>query len=172
MPFVRKIVPAGPICDIADVGVDNSQLDLAMLTMEIAQFNKANTQQIIAEIESELMKRHDTSDMLKKARDYRQAGLYVSDAGKPSQIDKTFVKFCEDNEITLPQCTKCADSKELDAQWERVIAQIQLKLDAIGDAIQSLIAAMQNIVGQLDSIVQSAQSAIAQAKQVLQSVAK
>ncbi|MBQ7608442.1 MAG: hypothetical protein IJU76_10825 [Desulfovibrionaceae bacterium] len=173
MSQINGATQASQVSDISKISERNPQLALAMLMMDIAKLNKDNATGMISDIEKEQGRKKEASDMLNKARDYKQSGLHLNDAGIPSGIDENFIKFCKDNGVTIPHYQKYADSKEkLDAKWDNAIAQLQTKLDTIGSDIQTQMVKMQDMMGQFNSMMQGANSAISQANQVLQSVAK
>jgi hypothetical protein len=149
------------------------QMALAMLQMELAKTNKDQAMSGIKEIENEQAKKKEMSDMLNKARDCKSAGLHLNDAGIPSGLDDNFVKYCQNNGITVPHYAKYADSKEdLDKKWDLAISQMQTKLDTVGANIQTQMVQLQDFMGQYNSYMQGANTAISTSNQVLTSLAK
>ena len=149
------------------------QLAFAMLQMQLASANKEQAMAGIKSIEASQAQKVEMAEMLNKARDYKQNGLHLNDAGIPSGIDDKFVKYCKDNGITVPHYAKTADSKEnLDKKWDSAIAQMQTKLDTMGSDIQTKMVQLQDMMGQYNSYMQGANSAIATSNQTLSSLAR
>ncbi|MBQ7738571.1 MAG: USH1C-binding protein 1 [Desulfovibrionaceae bacterium] len=149
------------------------QMAFALLQMKLAEANKNEAMNGIHSIEATQAKKAEMAEMLNKARDYKQNGLHLNDAGIPSGIDDKFAKYCNDNGITVPHYAKYADSKEdLDKKWDSAIAQMQTKMDTIGSNIQTKMVQLQDMMGQYNSYMQGANSAIATSNQTLSSLAR
>ena len=160
----------GPLLD--NVG-RSPQLALALLEMQLAKSNKDEAMKGIKEIEATQAKKAEMADMLNKAREYKEKGLHLNDAGIPSGIDDKFTQYCKDNNITIPHYAKYADSKEnLNAKWDTAIAQLQTKMDTVGADVQTKMVQLQDFMGQYNSYMQGANSSISQSNQTLSSLAR
>ncbi len=76
---------------------------------------------------------------------------------------------CDKMGISMPSSS---DKDKNGQEWDKVIAQLQTKLDTVGSDIQTQMVKMQDMMGQYNSMTQGANSAIAQANQTLQAIAK
>jgi 1,2-phenylacetyl-CoA epoxidase catalytic subunit len=147
------------------------QMALAMLQMELARTNKEQAMAGIKEIENEQAKKKQIADTLNQARDYKASDKnYTKQAGGEPYTSKEFNKAVEDLGLTVPD--KAGDKKANDLNWDKLIAQLQTKMDTVGANIQTQMVQLQDFMGQYNSYMQGANSAISTANQVLTSLAK
>ncbi|MBQ9452182.1 MAG: USH1C-binding protein 1 [Desulfovibrio sp.] len=147
------------------------QMALAMLQMELAKTNKEQAMAGIKEIENEQAKKKEIADALNQARDYKASDKnYTKQAGGEPYTSKEFNKVVEGLGLTVPD--KAGDKKANDLNWDKLIAQLQTKMDTVGANIQTQMVQLQDFMGQYNSYMQGANSAIATANQVLTSLAK
>ncbi|MBQ7608445.1 MAG: hypothetical protein IJU76_10840 [Desulfovibrionaceae bacterium] len=171
MSQVGGATQASQVSDISKISERNPQLALAMLMMDIAKLNKENAMGMISEIEQQQAKKKAISDVLNQAREYKASDRnYTKQAGGEPYTSKEFNKAVEGMGFTVPD--KAGDKEGNDKNWDKLIAQLQTKLDTVGSDIQTQMVKMQDLMGQYNSMMQGANSAISQANQVLQSVAK
>ncbi len=171
MSQVTDAAAAGGISDISKIAQRNPQLALAMLMMDIAKLNKQNAQGMIGEIEAQQAEKKRISELLNQAREYRNSEAnYTKDAGGEPYTSKEFNKAIEGLGLSVPN--KAGDKEGNNANWDKLIAQLQTKLDTVGSDIQTQMVKMQDMMGQYNSMTQGANSAISQANQTLQAVAK
>ncbi len=167
MSQVTDAAAAGGISDIAKVGQRNPQLALAMLMMDIAKLNKENAIGMIGEIEKQQSEKKNISELLNKAREYKSQNATKDATG--TKTSEEFNKAIESLGFSVPNSD---DKDKNQANWDKLIAQLQTKLDTVGSDIQTQMVKMQDMMGQYNSMTQGANSAIAQANQTLQSLAK
>ena len=149
------------------------QLALAMLQMELAKTNKESALSGIKEIETQQAQKKQIADMMNLAREYKQAGLHENTKGIPDGINNDLRNFLKNNGITVPGGKDIEGKKDkIDAAWDRVIAQLQTKLDTVGANIQTQMVQLQDFMGQYNSYMQGANSAISQSNQILAGLAK
>lgn len=147
------------------------QLALAMLEMQLASANKEQAMQGIESIKSEQAKKKEMADVLNQAREYRgSSSNYTKQAGGQPYTSSSFNKSVEAMGFSVPDIA--GDKEKNDKQWDKLIAQIQTKMDTVGADIQTSMVQLQDMMGQYNSYMQGANSAIAQANQVLSSLAK
>ena len=147
------------------------QLALAMLQMELAKTNKDQALSGIKEIEGEQAKKKEIADVLNQAREYKASpDRYTKDAGGKPYTDPAFNKKVEAMGLTVPNTPKDTDKNK--AEWDKLIAQLQTKMDTVGANIQTQMVQLQDFMGQYNSYMQGANSAIATSNQVLTSLAK
>ena len=82
---------------------------------------------------------------------------------------KTVNAACDAAGISMPTSS---DKDKNKAEWDKVIAQLQTKMDTCGANIQTQMVQLQDFMGQYNSYMQGANSAIATSNQVLTSLAK
>lgn len=171
MSQVSGATQTSQVSDVSKISERNPQLALAMLMMEIAKLNKENAQGVIADIEKTQQQKKAISDTLNQAREYRgSSSNYTKQAGGQPYTSAEFNKAVEGMGLTVPD--KAGDKEGNDKNWDKLIAQIQTKLDTVGSDIQTQMVKLQDMMGQFNSMMQGANSAISQANQVLTSVAR
>ena len=156
------------------------QLALAMLQMELAKTNKEQALSGIKEIETQQAQKKACADALNQARDMQAGKHYLNPWGHKDYIPASLKKWAKENGIRLvdnndvgrPKAKDKQDNDKLKAAWDRVIAQMQTKLDTIGANIQTQMVQLQDYMGQYNSYMQGANSAINQSNQVLAGLAK
>ncbi len=149
------------------------QLALAMLQMELAKTNKESALSGIKEIETQQAKKKEFADMLNAAREAKQYGLHENTKGISDGMSQGFKNFLKSNGISIPGGKDIEGKKDkIDAAWDRVIAQLQTKLDTVGANIQTQMVQLQDFMGQYNSYMQGANSAISQSNQILAGLAK
>ena len=147
------------------------QLALAMLQMELAKTNKEQALSGIKEIEAQQAEKKRISDIMNQAREYRGSEYrYTKDAGGQPYTDKNFNKAVEGMGFSVPNTPKDTDKNK--AEWDKLIAQLQTKLDTVGANIQTQMVQLQDFMGQYNSYMQGANSAISQSNQILAGLAK
>ena len=82
---------------------------------------------------------------------------------------KTVNAACDAAGIGMPTSS---DKDKNKAEWDKVIAQLQTKMDTCGANIQTQMVQLQDFMGQYNSYMQGANSAISQSNQVLTGLAK
>jgi len=82
---------------------------------------------------------------------------------------KTVNAACDEAGIKMPSS---GDKDKNKAEWDRVIASLQTKMDTTGADIQTRMVQLQDMMGQYNSYMQGANSAIASSNQVLSSLAR
>ena len=155
------------------------QLALAMLQMELAKTNKESALSGIKEIENEQAKKKELANALNEARDCH-GKHYLNNWGAKDNIPDHLKKVAKQYGISLPnqndagrpKSSDKVDKDKLKAAWDKVIAQMQTKLDTLGADIQTKMVQLQDFMGQYNSYMQGANSAISQSNQVLTSLAK
>ena len=87
------------------------------------------------------------------------------------QLDKlkTVNAACDKANISMPNSSDKDTNK---AQWDKVIASLQTKMDTIGADIQTKMVQLQDMMGQYNSYMQGANSAISTSNQTLSSLAR
>ena len=147
------------------------QLALAMLQMELAKTNKEQALSGIKEIEAQQAEKKRISDIMNQAREYRASpSRYTKDAGGKPYTDKNFNKAVEGMGFSVPNTPKDTDKNK--AEWDKLIAQLQTKLDTVGANIQTQMVQLQDFMGQYNSYMQGANTAISQSNQILSTLAK
>ena len=147
------------------------QMALAMLQMELAKTNKDQAMSGIKEIENEQAKKKELADVLNQAREYKgSSSNYTKQAGGQPYTSKDFNEKVEGMGLSVPD--KAGDKEGNDKNWDKLIAQLQTKMDTMGANIQTQMVQLQDFMGQYNSYVQGANSAISQSNQVLTSLAK
>ena len=147
------------------------QLALAMLQMELAKSNKDQALAGIKEIENQQAEKKRIADIMNQAREYRASDQkYTKDNGNYPYTSSDFNKAVESYGFSVPQNI---DSKEANnAEWDKLIAQLQTKMDTVGANIQTQMVQLQDFMGQYSSYMQGANSAISQSNQVLSGLAR
>ena len=108
---------------------------------------------------------------MNQARDYKASpDRYTKDAGGKPYTDPEFNKKVEAMGLTVPNTPR--DTEKNKAEWDKLIAQLQTKMDTQGANIQTQMVQLQDFMGQYNSYMQGANSAIATANQVLTGLAK
>ena len=147
------------------------QLALAMLQMELAKTNKEAALGGIKEIESQQAEKKRISDIMNQAREYRgSSSNYTKQAGGTPYTSSDFNKAVEGMGFSVPD--KAGDKEGNDKNWDKLIAQLQTKLDTVGANIQTQMVQLQDFMGQYNSYMQGANSAISQSNQILAGLAK
>ena len=82
---------------------------------------------------------------------------------------KTVNAACDQAGISMPASS---DKDKNKAEWDKVIAQLQTKMDTCGANIQTQMVQLQDFMGQYNSYMQGANTAISQANQVLTGLAR
>ena len=82
---------------------------------------------------------------------------------------KTVNAACDAAGISMPTSS---DKDKNKAEWDKVIAQLQTKMDTVGANIQTKMVQLQDFMGQYNSYMQGANTAISTSNQVLTSLAK
>ncbi len=82
---------------------------------------------------------------------------------------KTVNAACDAAGISMPTSS---DKDKNKAEWDKVIAQLQTKMDTVGANIQTQMVQLQDFMGQYNSYMQGANTAISTSNQVLTSLAK
>ncbi len=82
---------------------------------------------------------------------------------------KTVNAACDAAGISMPTSS---DKDKNQAEWDKVIAQLQTKMDTVGANIQTQMVQLQDFMGQYNSYMQGANTAIATSNQVLTGLAK
>ncbi|MCR5562453.1 MAG: USH1C-binding protein 1 [Desulfovibrio sp.] len=156
------------------------QLALAMLQMDLAKTNKDSALGGIKEIESQQAQKKAYADALNQARDAKASKYYTNTWGANDCIPDGLKKMAKEAGISLPSNKDCgltgpnqkADENKANAAWDKVIAQLQTKLDTVGANIQTQMVQLQDFMGQYNSYMQGANTAISQSNQVLAGLAK
>ncbi|MBQ9451772.1 MAG: hypothetical protein IJU65_00540, partial [Desulfovibrio sp.] len=156
------------------------QMALAMLQMELAKTNKEQAMSGIKEIENEQAKKKACADALNQARDMKSGQHYLNNWGDEDHIPDSLKNWAKENGIKLvnqddvgrPKKSDSMDKDKLNAAWDKVIAQIQTKMDTMGANIQTQMVQLQDFMGQYNSYMQGANTAISTSNQVLTSLAK
>ena len=147
------------------------QFALAMLEMQLAKANKEQAMAGIKEIENEQAKKKQMAEILNQARDYKASDRnYTKQAGGEPYTSSEFNKAVEGMGLSVPD--KAGDKEANDKNWDKLIAQIQTKMDTVGADIQTKMVQLQDYMGQYNSYMQGANSAISQGNQVLTSLAR
>ena len=147
------------------------QLALAMLQMELAKTNKEQALSGIKEIEAQQAEKQRISDIMNQAREYRGSDKnYTKQAGGQPYTSKDFNTKVEGLGFSVPD--KAGDKEGNDKNWDKLIAQLQTKLDTVGANIQTQMVQLQDFMGQYNSYMQGANSAISQSNQILAGLAK
>ena len=119
MSQVTDTTAASGVSFLNVTGQRSPQLALAMLMLNLADTNKKAAMDGIKDIEAQQAQKKQLADLLNEARDNKQKGLHINDAGIPSGLDDNFLKLCKENGISVPHYAKYADSKEnLDKKWD------------------------------------------------------
>ncbi|MCR5562396.1 MAG: USH1C-binding protein 1, partial [Desulfovibrio sp.] len=92
------------------------------------------------------------------------------DAGGQPYTSKDFNEKVEGLGFSVPNTPKDTDKNK--AEWDKLIAQLQTKLDTVGANIQTQMVQLQDFMGQYNSYMQGANTAISQSNQVLAGLAK
>ena len=156
------------------------QMALAMLQMELARTNKDQAMSGIKEIENEQARKKACADALNQARDMKSGQHYLNNWGDEDHIPASLKNWAKENGINLvnqddvgrPKKSDSMDKDKLNAAWDKVIAQMQTKLDTMGANIQTQMVQLQDFMGQYNSYMQGANTAISTSNQVLTSLAK
>ena len=156
------------------------QLALAMLQMELAKTNKDSALGGIKEIEGQQAQKKQIADALNQAREAKACKYYTNTWGAKDCIPDGLKKAAKDAGISLPSNKDCgvsgpnqkADEQKANAAWDKVIAQLQTKLDTVGANIQTQMVQLQDFMGQYNSYMQGANTAISQSNQILAGLAK
>ena len=149
------------------------QLALAMLQMELARTNKESALGGIKEIETEQAKTKEIADMMNLARECKQVGIHENTKGIPDGMNEGLRSYLKNNGITVPGGKDIEGNYEkVSAAWDRVIAQLQTKMDTVGANIQTQMVQLQDFMGQYNSYIQGANSAVSQSNQVLSGLAR
>ncbi|MBQ7738570.1 MAG: hypothetical protein IJT59_02810 [Desulfovibrionaceae bacterium] len=156
------------------------QMAFALLQMKLAEANKNEAMNGIHSIEATQAKKAEMAEMLNKARDMKQGHHYLNNWGDENNIPDDLEKWATENKINLPnqddvgrpKKSGSCDNSKCDAAWDKVIAQIQTKMDTIGSDIQTKMVQLQDMMGQYNSYMQGANSAIATSNQTLSSLAR
>lgn len=156
------------------------QLAFALLQMELAKANKDEALKGIKEIEATQAQKAEMAEMLNKARDMKQGHHYLNNWGDENNIPDDLEKWASNNGINLPnqddvgrpKKSGSCDNEKCDAAWDKVIAQIQTKMDTVGADIQTKMVQLQDMMGQYNSYMQGANSSIATSNQTLSSLAR
>ncbi|MBR3663745.1 MAG: hypothetical protein IKN64_03720 [Desulfovibrio sp.] len=152
-------------------GARSPQLALAMLMLELADANKKAAMEGIKEIESEQAKKKAIADVMNQAREYKgSSSNYTKQAGGEPYTSAEFNKAVEDMGFTVPD--KAGDKEANDKNWEKLIAQLQTKMDNTGADIQTKMVQLQDLMGQYNSYTSGANTAIAKSNDVLSSLAR
>ena len=147
------------------------QLALAMLQMELAKTNKEQALAGIKEIEVQQAEKKRISEIMNQAREYRGSDKnYTKQAGGQPYTSKEFNTAVEGMGFSVPD--KAGDKEGNDKNWDKLIAQLQTKLDTVGANIQTQMVQLQDFMGQYNSYMQGANSAISQSNQILAGLAK
>ena len=161
-------------------GARSPQLALAMLMLELADTNKKAAMDGIKDIEVEQAKKKEIADMLNTAREMKSCRYYLNNWGYNDCISDKLKTWAKDNGISLPnqdnagrpKKSDTADNNKIDAAWDKVIAQIQTKMDNTGADIQTKMVQLQDMMGQYNSYTSGANTAIAKSNDILSSLAR
>lgn len=152
-------------------GARSPQLALAMLQMELARANKEEALKGIKSIEDQQAQKTKIAELLNQAREYKGSDRnYTKQAGGEPYTSKDFNKAIEGMGLTVPD--KAGDKEANDKNWDKLIAQLQTKMDSTGADIQTQMVKLQDFMGQYNSYMQGANSAISSSNQVLTSLAR
>ena len=147
------------------------QLAFAMLQMKLAEANKESALQGIKDIEAVQAQKKEMAEVLNQAREYMSSSSnYTKQAGGQPYTSSDFNKKVEGMGLSVPD--KAGDKEGNDKNWEKLIAQIQTKMDTVGADIQTKMVQLQDMMGQYNSYMQGANSAIATSNQTLSSLAR
>ena len=149
-------------------GMRSPQMALAMLMMKLSEANKESAMAGIKEIEAEQAKKKDMAELLNQAREYA-SGNYTKNAKDTSHTSSAFDKKIQDLGFSVPNDS---DKDKNKAQWDKLIAQIQTKMDTVGADLQTKMVQLQDMMGQYNSYLQGANSAIAKSNEVLSALAQ
>ena len=148
------------------------QMAFALLQMKLAEANKQEAMNGIKSIEATQAKKAEMAEYLNQARDYKASSeRYTKDAGGKPYTPSEFNNYIEKElGLSVPNTPKDTDKNK--AEWDKLIAQIQTKMDTIGSDIQTKMVQLQDMMGQYNSYMQGANSAIATSNQTLSSLAR
>ena len=154
-------------------GARSPQMALAMLMLELADTNKKAAMDGIHDIETEQAKKKEMADMMNLAREYKQNGLHENTKGIPDGIEPKLKDFLKNNGISIPGGKEIEGNYDkVSAAWDRVIAQLQTKMDNTGADIQTKMVQLQDLMGQYNSYTSGANTAIAKSNDILSSLAR
>ena len=156
------------------------QMALAMLQMELARTNKEAAMDGIKEIENEQAKKKAAAEALNQARDMKSGQHYLNNWGDTDHIPDSLKSWAKENGINLvnqddvgrPKKSGSMDKDKLNAAWDKVIAQIQTKMDSTGADIQTKMVQLQDMMGQYNSYTSGANTAISKSNDILSSLAR
>ena len=153
-------------------GQRSPQLALAMLMLNLADTNKKAAMDGIKEIEDQQAQKKAIADLLNQARDYKgDSKNYTKDAGaSTSYTSKEFNKGVEDLGFSVPNTA--GDREANQKNWDKLIAQLQTKMDSTGADIQTKMVQLQDMMGQYNSYTSGANSAIAKSNDILSNLAR
>ena len=152
-------------------GARSPQLALAMLMLELADTNKKAAMDGIKEIEAEQAKKKEMADVLNQAREYKGSSQrYTKDAGGEPYTSADFNKKVEGMGLSVPNTPRDTDKNK--AEWDKLIAQIQTKMDNVGADLQTKMVQLQDLMGQYNSYTSGANTAIAKSNDILSSLAR
>jgi Skp family chaperone for outer membrane proteins len=144
---------------------------LAMLMLELADTNKKAAMDGIKDIEAQQAEKKAMSEVLNQAREYKASEYrYTKDAGGQPYTSADFNKKVEAMGFSVPNTPK--DTEKNKAEWDKLIAQIQTKMDNTGADIQTKMVQLQDLMGQYNSYTSGANTAIAKSNDILSSLAR
>ncbi|MBQ9407242.1 MAG: USH1C-binding protein 1 [Desulfovibrio sp.] len=168
MSQVTDTTGASGVSFMCVTGQRSPQLALAMLMLNLADTNKKAAMDGIKEIETQQAEKKAIADLLNQARDYKSSDA-TKTAGDPPYTSSDFNKAVEGMGFSIPNET---DNDKNNAAWDKVIAQLQTKMDSTGADIQTKMVQLQDMMGQYNSYTSGANSAIAKSNDILSSLAR
>ncbi|MBQ9407241.1 MAG: hypothetical protein IJU37_10975 [Desulfovibrio sp.] len=180
MTQINDISAASYVSSMNVTGQRSPQLALAMLMLNLADTNKKAAMDGIKEIEDQQAAKKACADALNQARDMKAGHHYLNNWGEEDHIPASLKQWASANGINLvnqdnvgrPKQSGSCDNSKCDAAWDRVIAQIQTKMDTTGADIQTKMVQLQDMMGQYNSYTSGANSAIAKSNDILSSLAR
>ena len=160
-------------------GMRSPQMALAMLMMKLSEANKESAMTGIKEIEAEQAEKTKMANALNMARECKSNHNYINNWGYADNIPTDLKDVASKNGIRLPNWQDVdgkkpgpCDTKKNEACWDKVIAQLQTKMDTVGANLQTKMVQLQDMMGQYNSYLQGANSAIAKSNEVLSALAQ
>ena len=171
MSQVNDISNASSVNFSTVTGARSPQVALAMLMLDLADTNKKAAMDGIKDIEAQQAEKKAMSEILNQAREYKASpDRYTKDAGGHPYTSPDFNKKVEDMGFSVPNTAGDTDKNK--AEWDKLIAQIQTKMDNTGADIQTKMVQLQDFMGQYNSYTSGANSAIAKANDILSGLAR
>ena len=144
------------------------QLMFAKLQMAQSQLCKTQADDYMKQIQDIQEEQKKCADMIAKARELQNEAK-TNDAGYTHMPDD-MVQFFKDRGLSYD--TKGNDTKHNNDEWEYNLKSLTNYQEQIGSKTQTLMVYLQDFIGQYNSFLQGANTAIANATQVLTSIAR